>query len=63
MKVTDSGELIENNEISMMCEHKNCRKTKGKDYVRKQKIVGWKDEPIFLCEEHSVGFKEYKLII
>lgn len=38
------------------CEHKNCKSTEGRDYV---KITGkqWDMEPEFFCNKHSVGRK------
>ena len=46
--------------LIMVCEHNGCKETKGLDYIRKDKIAGWEDEPIYLCLEHSKGFKIYK---
>lgn len=59
MKVTDSGDIIEDNQIPMTCEHGNCTKTKGKDYVRvgKEREKGWEDEPIYLCDKHAKNRK------
>ena len=41
--------------IGMKCEHKNCKFSIGKDYIRlpEEFIKGWENEPIFLCDEHS----------
>lgn len=47
--------------IGMLCEYTGCNSSEGKDYIRKEKSNdGWDDEPIFLCEKHSIGYKEYK---
>jgi hypothetical protein len=57
MKITDNGNLIEDNQIPMTCEFNGCTKTRGKDYNRtaEEKAKGWEDEPIYLCDEHAAG--------
>lgn len=58
-------------ELRMTCEHKNCQSHDGRDYKRKKvpiwlkilalifriKYNSWGNEPIFLCDEHSKGYK------
>lgn len=62
MKVTDSGQIIKDNQIPMICEFKGCTKTKGMDYIRigKEREKGWEDEPIYLCDEHSKNHNPIK---
>jgi len=45
-------------EIIMVCEHPNCNNTEGNDYKRKIALKGWGNEPIFLCDKHSVGYEK-----
>lgn len=40
----------------MICEHKGCNSTDGKEYVRKEK-TSWYGEPEFLCSNHTKGRK------
>jgi len=49
----------------MICEHPGCNCHEGKDYVRKptEEVPGWKDEPIFLCDEHKGNHIPSKVII
>ena len=49
------------NTIPMRCEHPECDRTHGKDYIRlqRERFPGWENEPIYLCPEHS---KDHKLV-
>lgn len=44
-------------DIKITCEYALCNETKGRDYIRKTNVAGWHGEPIFLCDEHAVGFE------
>lgn len=46
---------IAGEKIGFKCEASGCNVEKGADYKRleSEKIQGWEDEPIFLCERHS----------
>ncbi len=41
--------------IGMKCEHPGCNENKGQDYHRigEERVQGWEDEPIWLCDEHK----------
>ena len=64
----ESGKLIPSTEVQMCCEfgeaknNGSCNNSKVKDYVRTDNDCdgsNWDNEPICLCEEHSIGHIPY----
>lgn len=41
--------------LVMRCEKGGCTNLGGREYKRKRLLVGWADEPIFLCDYHGQG--------
>lgn len=64
----ENGQLVQATPLDMCCEfgeaknNGSCNNTNVKDYVRNENDCDgsdWDEEPICLCEIHSVGHKPY----